>query len=257
MKQVKKSWTEEVDRSSRRIIRDKNRKIIVRDIIIVLLIALIVFSVYQLNELNFFDKYFKHEEPTKEIEKEKKDEDPVKEEQKEPTLDELIEKYAYLLDKVYINEESNYITDFYSGKLTPELNNVDFNELPVEEDYNVIDEDTIIESYYDIFKDDYESISFDYNGNKIRYINKLQYYITDKMLEKNDTNIKREITNIIVDGNNIIITTIEGIVKGNKLYNVLNLKEVRNYKNDNLSKYSDKLNEMTYTFNEEKLISIK
>ncbi len=263
-KQFKKGWSEEVDKANKRLIREKNRKIIFRDIIILLLLGVIGYSIYILYDLRFFDKYFQHSSTTRDVvtEDKKNEEEPKKEEVKEPTLEELVTEYGYLLDNIEINENSEYIDDYYNGKLSNELknylalNNVDFSKITEEDDYNIIDEDTLIDAYYELFSDDHTSISFSYNGNKIRYLNKLQYYITDTKLEKISSNIKREIIDIKVDDNNIVITTIEGLVKDNKLYNIVNEKEVKNYNKDELKKYEDKLNEVIYTFKDGKLIKL-
>lgn len=263
-KQFKKGWSEEVDKANKRLIREKNKKIIFRDIIILVLLGVIGYSVYILYDLKFFDKYFQHSSTTREVvpDDPKKEDEPVKEEVKEPTLEELVNEYGYLLNNILISEESEYISDYYDGNLSDELknylalNNVDFSKITEEDDYNIIDEDTLIDAYNKLFGEDYESISFNYNGNKIRYLNKLQYYITDTKLEKVSSNIKREIVDIKVDDNNVVITTIEGLIKGNKLYNIVNEKEVKNYNNGELKKYEDKLNEVIYTFKDGKLIKL-
>ena len=263
-KQFKKGWSEEVDKANKRLIREKNKKIIFRDIIILVLLGVIGYSVYILYDLKFFDKYFQHSSTTREVvpDDPKKEDEPVKEEVKEPTLEELVNEYGYLLNNILISEESEYISDYYDGNLSDELknylalNNVDFSKITEEDDYNIIDEDTLIDAYNNLFGEDHESISFNYNGNKIRYLNKLQYYITDTKLEKVSSNIKREIVDIKVDDNNVVITTIEGLIKGNKLYNIVNEKEVKNYNNGELKKYEDKLNEVIYTFKDGKLIKL-
>jgi len=263
-KQFKKGWSEEVDKANKRLIREKNKKIIFRDIIILVLLGVIGYSVYILYDLKFFDKYFQHSSTTREVvpDDPKKEDEPVKEEVKEPTLEELVNEYGYLLNNILISEESEYISDYYDGNLSDELknylalNNVDFSKITEEDDYNIIDEDTLIDAYNKLFGEDHESISFNYNGNKIRYLNKLQYYITDTKLEKVSSNIKREIVDIKVDDNNVVITTIEGLIKGNKLYNIVNEKEVKNYNNGELKKYEDKLNEVIYTFKDGKLIKL-
>ena len=112
-------------------------------------------------------------------------------------------------------------------------------------------------SYEELFTDNYRSISFNYNGNQIRYINKLNSYITNEIIKKTDSNIKREIINIKVDNNKISITTVEGLIKDDKLYNVKDNKEISEYKKDNIINYQDKLNKLTYTFENEKLLNIK
>ena len=81
-------------------------------------------------------------------------------------------------------------------------------------------------------------------------------YITNTILSKEKPNIKREIVSIAESDDKVVITTIEGLVKNKKLYNIVNNEEVKDYKKDSLSNYKKYLNEVTYIFNNEKLIGI-
>ena len=72
-------------------------------------------------------------------------------------------------------------------------------------------------------------------------------------------NISREIIDITVDDDkNIIITCVEGYISDSgKLYNILTNKEISGYKpSDSLSKYKDKLNTITYVFNDNYLVNL-
>ena len=167
------------------------------------------------------------------------------------------------MDNILINEKSKYITDYYNGNLTNELKNyltlnkINIAELSIEEECNIIDESEFIKKYNELFTSEYQSISFDYNGTKLKYIKKLESYISDTILTESKTNIKREIINIETKDDEVMITTIEGIVKKDKLYNVTTSKEVTSYKQDSLKNYESKLNKVTYTFKDNKLINIK
>ena len=126
-----------------------------------------------------------------------------------------------------------------------------------EEDSLIITKDTLNDAYNILFADEFVSLSFDYNGSKIKYIKALDSYLTDKVIIKEESNIKREIIAIEVSGNNIKIKTVEGLVKDNKLYNILSNKVIRKYRqDDNIKAYEDNLNTLIYTFNNEKLESI-
>ena len=261
-KYVDDAISDEMDKTSRKFLREKNRKLFYKNIVILVLIAIIGLLVYLLYKEDYFDKYFcdnKCEEIVIE-----KNETVIEENTtiKEPTLDELIDKYSYLLDSVIINEKSNYLKDYYDGKLTSELknyiafNNLNFKEFEIEEDYNIINESYLKTAYNKIFNGEYECVSFDYDGQKIRYFNRLGSYVTDSILTKNDSNIKREITNIIVKDNKVEIYTIEGIVKDNKLYNVNN-EEIGEFKKNSLNYYKDKLITLEYVFIDNLLDQIK
>ncbi len=261
-KYVDDAISDEMDKTSRKFLREKNRKIFYKNIVILILIAIIGLLVYLLYKEDYFDKYFCDKcEETVVVEN---NETVVNENEtvKEPTLDELIDKYSYLLDNININEESIYLKDYYDGKLTSELknylslNNMNFKNFEIEEDYNLINESDIKTSYNKIFNSEYENTSFDYNGQKIRYFSKLASYVTDSILNKNESNIKREIINIDVKDNKVIIYTIEGLVKDNKLYSISNV-EIGDYKKNSLNYYKDKLNTLEYIFIDGLLDQIK
>lgn len=265
---VRKYYLQEIEKVNKIIIREKNKKILFRNFIITLLLLIIVFLLYLLNSVNYFAKFSDSnpkEDEVKEVIKEKEiiKEVPKEEEKKEPTLSELKETYSYLLNNIIINEESSYLKDYYSGNLTNELKNylalniVDLKKVDDMDDYNMFSDALIKASYEELFSDNYKSISFNYNGNQIRYISKLNSYISNDIIKKIDSNIKREITAIKVDNNKVTITTVEGLIKEDKLYNVLDNKEISDYKKDSLVNYQDKLNKLTYTYEFDKLISIK
>ena len=71
--------------------------------------------------------------------------------------------------------------------------------------------------YEKLFDEDYISGTFNYDDNKVRYIKQMESYMTESLLVRVDDHIKREIKNIKVDGDKIIITTVEGVIKDNKL----------------------------------------
>lgn len=276
---INKIFIEELDKSNRRLVREKSRKIIWKNIVILILLALSGFLLYLLFSNNYFDKYFnKNKEDV--VEKDKQD-DNKKESDKKieptatpeptptptatpkvPTLDELKKEYGSLIDNYYVTESSSYLVDFYSGNLTDNikryitLNSIDFDSIKKEEDYQIISDDTFKTIYEKLFDEEYEAATFDYDDNKIRYVGKMESYMTSEFLEKHDTNIKREITDIKVDGEIVIITTVEGLIKDNKLYEIINNSEVIDYKEDSLVNYQDKLNKVVYTFKDNKLIKL-
>ncbi len=262
---IKRSINLELEKSYKRTIRDKNIKIIIKNMVITILLLVIVYLVYILNDYDYFDKFFIEDNYEKETVKiNNKDTTSNNDnEKKEPTLDELKKEYAYLLDNIYINEDSIYVDDYYNGKLTDELKNylsmnmMDINSLSKEENYNLIENDKFKKCYEKKFIGEYANTSFNYNGNIFRYINKLDAYITDEVVKENKTNIKRIITKIVVSDDNVVITTIEGLVKDNKLYNIINNMEVAKYSEENMLLNTDKLNRVIYSFNKEgKLIKI-
>ena len=272
---INKTFIDELDKANRRLIREKSRKIIWKNIVILILLALCGFLLYLLFSNNYFDKYFnKNDNESSEQEKkeEKKDENDVKPSPtpnptptatpRVPTLDELKKEYGSLLDNYYVTDSSSYLVDFYSGNLSDDLkkyitlNTLDFDKIKKEEDYQIISNDEFKEAYESLFSDEYEASTFDYDDNKIRYVSKMDSYMTSEYLEKEDNLIKREITNIKVDGKEVIIETVEGIIKEGKLYEIINNTLVEEYKEDSLVNYKDKLNTVIYTFKDGKLIKL-
>lgn len=258
---IRKEFLEEIDNSNRRLIREKNKRNICKNIIIIILILIIFYLVYLLYKDNYFDKYFiKEGNKVVENDKNKTNEETT---DKKETLEELKTKYSELLDNIVIYEESNYLEDYYNGSLTEDLkkylalNLMNFDELEVEEDYNIIEDKTLEIAYKKIFEDNYSSSNFDYNGTKIRYLNKIDSYITDNILKRLENNIAREIVEINLNNNKVEITTVEGLIKESKLYNILTKNEINEYNNDNIITYQDKLNKVTYVFENNKLKELR
>ena len=268
--QLNNSYIEQISKANKALIKEKNLKILAKNTLITFLLLIIVFLIYLLNNVGYFERF--RSNPSKETiiltEKDEMKKDSTnnqKEEivKKEPTLEELMKEYQYLLDKVIISENCQYLEDYYNGNLTNELKNylalstLDFTKLTFEDGYNIIEEKELKDAYDKIFSSEYVSLSFDYNNNIVRYINKMSSYLTLEELTKNKSNIVREITAIKVNDDEVSITTLEGIVKDSKLYNVLSLNEINNYQADKLINYEKQLNKITYIFKNEKLINIK
>ena len=55
---IKKEFTAELERSHKRLLREKNIKILTKNIIITFLLLIIVYLVYVLNDNDYFDKFF-------------------------------------------------------------------------------------------------------------------------------------------------------------------------------------------------------
>lgn len=256
--QIKKNFNEELERANKALIKEKNKKIFIKNIEIIILICIIIFLSYLLYDNHYYDKYLNQFNQNNQL---NQNNDNSNEEN--TVLQELISNYSYLVENLTISENSSYINDYYKGNLTKELKNyltmntMNFEELTIEDETNLIENNLFQDHYNQLFKEDYESSSFDYNGIKVRYLKKLETYITDSIIKQNKSNIKKEIINIDVLENEVIITTLEGILIDNKLYNILSSKEITSYKNDSFTNYEKDLNKVVYTFIDNKLVSIK
>lgn len=267
-KAISKEINTELEKTNKRIIKEKNFKILVKNFVITLLLLIIVYLVYLLNNAGYFSRQLepneKYQEP--QSKEESKDEKEIKEEAKklEPTQEELSKKYAYLLDKIFINENSVYLKDYYDGKLTDELkrylslNYLSKESITTEDNYSIIDETKFKAMYEALFDGEYVSKNFDYNGNKIRYISALKSYVSDIIIEENTTNIIKQIKEIKESENGVKIVTIEGLVKDKKLYNIVTSEEVGEYSEQALNNNKDKLTTITYYFDtNNKLLKIE
>ncbi len=259
--QIKKGFNEELEKSNKRLIREKNKKILFKNIVIIILLALVCFLLFLLYKSKYFNKYFINENTTTNNVIEKTETNNKDDTKEEISLQTLINQYSYLLDNIYISENSEYISDYYNGKFTNEiksyiaLNNLNKEYMTTEEDYNIFSEDKFKEIYEKLF-DNFENVSFDYNGNKIRYLSMMKSYISNNLINNEGTNIKKEIIDIKVN-DNIVITTIEGLILDGKLYRVLDNAEIENYNNEDLIKYENVLDKVIYTFKDGKLINIE
>ena len=264
--EIRKEFNEEIEKSNKRLIKEKNKSLISKNIIILILISLITFLIYLMYHDGYFKRLFNKDseviisntENNSNLSNNQNasDVENIKKEEEKYSLDELKDKYSYLLDNIYINEESKYIYDYYNGNLSNELKNyltcnmIDFKSLSKDDNYNIIDDDTMRIKHNKLFSESYESANFDYNGNELRYINRINSYISSSLLEKKDTNIKRDIVNIDVTGNNVTIETKEYLYKDNMIYNILTNKKITELNNDEFIY-------MIYYFEGENLVSIK
>ena len=137
------------------------------------------------------------------------------------------------------------------------LNTIDFTSIKEEDDYKLINDNTFKKIYDTLFNEGYEATTFDYDGNKIGYLSSLAIYMLPKDIVKNDTLIEREIINIEEVDDEILITTIEGVIRDGKLYNVITNEEVEDFAHNSLTNYQDKLNKITYIFKDGKLLNLK
>ena len=246
-----------VNNATKKLIKHKNIVIIKRDIIILVLLLAYVFLCYNLYNTNYFDKFFKKYNTNEVVQIESNTESKASED--EPNLK---DEYSYLLDYFIINENSEYIKDYCSGKLSDELRlYLSINVLRTSssgDSIEYLDESDLEEAYEEIFKGDITNKSFKYNDCKFKYIDKKDLYILDGEIIKK-TNIEKSILNVYEKNNRIIIETTEGLIKDSKLYNIISKKEIKNYNGDNISEYKKDLTNLRYTFDKDdlKILSIE
>lgn len=262
---VKEEFLSEIDKANKRLIREKNKKIIVKNIFLFLFLVIIVFLMFLLYKDGHFDKYFRHDknenkEVISETDKDKNVDKEIPSE--EISLEDLKANYGKYLDSYVLNSNSIYLEDFYKGNLSNELinywtfNNLDFSSFEKGDDYQVIDSKIFCEKHDELFLDECSLTTFDYDGHKIRFLQKIDSFMSDEILEKVGSNIYREIIDIKVNDDIVTIETVEALIDSEGVYRVYPYKYVGE-STKSITDYQDSLNHISYEFKNGKLQSIK
>ncbi len=233
-------FLDNIENANRKLLREKSRKIIFRDLLILILLALSIFLATILYNEGYFNRFFNGATSAETSKAESSDSGfsvSVKEsEKKSPTLDELKEKYAFLLDNFKLKKSSVYAADFTSGKITDNLklyfalNSLNFDSLKVEDESNLIDRAALLSASEKLFETSPALVSFEYNGAKVRYFEALEIFISDSLLKKSDSEdlINLEITEIKEEGDKISIKTSSALAftfKDKKLISLSKISE--------------------------------
>ena len=259
---AEKELASETVKIYKRQIHQKNISNLIKDIIIIALIAVIGFGIYYGYNHDWFNINQNKEENNNIINNNSNNnnENNKKEENKEsedegPSLDELINKYGDLLDNINMYDNSIYLKDYYNGNLTDSLklslayNLIKEDSVFLDESSLYFEEDVLEDAYSELFNGEMKLVAFNAHNVNYQYLKVKNIYFGVGTLTLGNK-VDKEIIDIKEEDNKIIITTIEGLIKNNKLYNVLNNKEIRDYKSSNkLSDYKNKLNQVKYIFN--------
>jgi hypothetical protein len=252
----------------------KSKKIssAIKSFIILALLACIGSGIYYLYNDGYFDDNKNNEAECNCKSAKNQDIDNKNNEDKEPdtkkeiSLDELVKEYGYLLDNVTFDANSNYTSDYYNGNLTDEIKEylayklINKDEIISEEDSSYIDSSSLKNAYSKLFDDEIVFKNFKYNNASYIYLEPKNMFIANTKPNEEKI-ITREIIAVEVDEDKdeVTITCVEGYVSDkNKLYNIVNNKEVSGFKtSDALSKYKNKLNVIKYVFNNDYLVDIE
>lgn len=212
---------DKIESVNKKLLREKSRKIWSRNIVILILLGLSIFLTSTLYYEGYFNRFFTKTEQISSAEQ-------TSEKQTENSSSliisitdktkELKEKYNPILKKYEISPSSAYFESFKQGKLTEELklyfalNSLDFNNLEIEEDYNLISESKIKEAYEKLFTTAFEAKTFDFNGNSIRYFSKLNSFVSNFLLKKATDNVSLEISEIKEENEKVTIKTTDNLI---------------------------------------------
>ena len=257
---IKQELTDEIKEDvKRRIVKEeallsrkKSLKIFRLSIYIIILLAAVGYGVYRLYKTDNFDildnNYTK---PSTEAVGSEVTTTTTK------TVDELKEKYSYLVNKLYIDDVNILLGNKSVAELNPSerltiayysLSNGDVTR---EGRVTTIAGNKLQEAYKEIFGNNalYSNADFTASGIKFAYLTSQDSYfgISDIAIERN---IQSEILEITEDKGNVKITMVIGLTKDHNLYslNDLNNPIVTNYASSVMD-YKDSLTKVEYTFN--------
>lgn len=261
--QIELKVTKRMKDEEKKIVRGKTGKIIRRDIIIILLLALIGYFGYCLYEVDYFNIRTKEVETPKEKEDKKDNNNENPNDNQEPIVDTkpdsayYIKNYSYLLDNILIDDEEVYslfskatTKENISNELILKIAYKNLDKLYITIDNNMITfhENSLLGSAKKIFGEDItlKHTMFNYNNTKFMYYNNT--YIG---LKENDT--KTSLLSKIIDAKEednkltfeVIITKLSD---ENALIDKDNNVILENYNNEDLKEYKDQLQTFKITY---------
>lgn len=279
--QIEVNVGKKVREVERKVIRIKNGKIFRRDILIILLIALVGFLAYCLYDINYYNiKTFIESKGEITAKSEKVIENEIKnnvdnnEEQKEKETNfepepepeppkpasYYIENYSYLISNLMLTGDKElymFQNDFSEPAIPNEMKlqiafkNMDESKKVVENNTVTFKDEDLLESYKKIFgeKATIQNETFIYNKNRFLYYNNMYLGFIENQTET-PSNLVYKIDNATeVDG---VLTFDITVAKkqGNKLQNILTNKNVTTkYVGEDIAKYSAKLTHFKITYN--------
>ena len=243
-----------VRREEKKLIRNKNSKIIKRDIIIVILIFFYLLLGYNLYNTNYFDKflnkYFNRNSETLIDNSVQSSEESINETKKEEDLkkyDELVNNY-----KLYQNSDNfnNYFSEKMSDDVKMELvfNYLSKEEFEKKDSILTIDKEKVDSTGKQLFSS-FNSKPFTYFGSKVYLIQEDNLFLLSESKLDDIVPIKTEVIDSKVENNNLEIEAIIYYVKDNKVYNALTNKEVTIYSDTiDIKKYEKELTKVEFSF---------
>ena len=245
---LKREMDKEIKLNSKRTIRGKRGKIFRRDIIIIILLAIIGYLLYFMYNHNYVSFSINSNMNNVTLTNDKK-------------IVKIEDDYSYLLDYVNVKlpfDNSNslylYLKDYNESnindsiKLTMAYNYINKDEFSVDE---------IKDAYIKLFGKDknFKNISFDYECKKFKYddINNIYTLVNNECINTSSKEIMERLINTSKKNNKIVITTVVGVYdsKDKSLYNYKNVYDpiaVNINNNFNIKDYQNKLSTYKYTF---------
>ena len=253
-----------IDKFEKKINKQKQRALLKKNIIIVILLGLVIFEgkiLYDNGLLN--NSNYKSSSDTSYENKINKDSNEVVGEN-ENTKDEkwYIEEYSYLLDNVKTNLVGDDFTYLYNDNYTAkDIDNkirlnmayqlLDKEDISNKDGFLTVDTSTLEESYKKIFGNDLDFKNEDFTDNCIHFIynDSLNKYLAVNLeCAVNTKEVLQEVILVEEKEDKIIVTTILGI-HDTKEKTVSNLDNsfTKKYKDD-ITEYEEELDKFKYEF---------
>lgn len=262
--QIELKVTKRMKEEEKKIVRGKTGKIIRRDIIIIILLALIGYFGYCLYKVDYFNIRTKVvEKPTEKEEKNdnnetnKPSEEKEPEEEKKPDSSYYINTYGNLVDNLLIDDETVYslfATNITKETLSNELllkiayKNIDKILITVNNDMITFHEQSLLESAKKIFGENItlKNEMFSYNNIKFMYYN--DTYIGLKETETKTSTLTKIYDATEEDNKLIFDVIVTKLSSENAILDKENNIILENYNNEDLIAYKDKLPTYKITF---------
>lgn len=252
-----------IDKFEKKINKQKQRALLKKNIIIVILLGLVIFEgkiLYDnglLNNSNYKSNNSSYEN------KINKDSNKAVEEN-ENTKDEkwYIEEYSYLLDNIKTNLVGDNFTYLYNDNYTAkDIDNkirlnmayqlLDKEDISNKDGFLTVDTSILEESYKKIFGNDLEFKNEDFTDNCIHFIHNdslNKYLAVNLECAVNTKEVLQEVISVEEKEDEIIVTTILGIhdTKEKKISNLDN-SFTKKYKDD-ITEYEEELDKFKYEF---------
>lgn len=262
--QIELKVTKRLKEEEKKINRGKTAKIIWRDIIIIILLAVIGYFGYCLYDVDYFNIRTKVEDVPKDKEP-KNDNNETKEpennpkpvEDNKPDSEYYIKNYSNLIDNLLINDEAvfelfNKSTNKnnISNDLILKIAYKNLDKLYITNDNNMVTfhEDSLLESAKKIFGDNInlKNTMFSYNNTKFMYYNETYLGIKESDVT---VDLLYKITDAKEEDNKLTFNIIAAKLNTeNSLLDKENNIIIESYNNEDLLEYKDKLVEYKISY---------
>ena len=265
--QIEVKVTKRLKEEEKKLNRGKTGKIITRDIIIILLLAVIGYFGYCLYDIDYFNirtkVVDKNNNNQKDNQTSDKNNNNQEDENKEPVVDNkpdssyYIKNYSYLIDNLLIEDES--VFNLFSKQTTKEnisnelilkiaYKNLDKLNITNENNMITFHKDSLLESAKKIFGETItlKNEMFTYNNTKFMYYNETYLGLKE---DSNKVNIITKVTDAKEEEGKL---TFEFIVckisSENQLLDIENNIILDEYNNEDIEKYQEHFNKNKITF---------